>query len=113
MKALHEEVKHKLEQNNKKYKNSVDKSRRHKIFDVGDEVMVHFRKGRFLVGTDGKLNINKFGPCKVLKKFDNGNAYEVELPNDMDILPIFNILDLYEYHELDEEVSVPSDYPKK
>ena len=56
--------------------------------------------------------MKKFGPCKILKKFDSGNAYEVELPDDMDISPIFNIADLYKYHELEDEVFVPNDYPK-
>ena len=46
--------------------------------------------------------MKKFGPCKILKKFDSGNAYEVELPNDMDISPILNIADF-----------VHDDYPKK
>ena len=57
--------------------------------------------------------MKKFGPCKILKKFDSGNAYEVELLDDMDISPIFNVSDLYKYHELDDEVAVPDDYPKK
>ena len=55
----------------------------------------------------------KFGPCKILRKFDSGNAYEAELPNDMDISPIFNISDLYKYHELEDEVVVSDDHPKK
>ena len=57
--------------------------------------------------------MKKFGPCKILKKFDSGNAYKVELPHDMDISPIFNIADLYMYHESQDEVFVPNDYPKK
>ena len=57
--------------------------------------------------------MKKFGPCKILKKFDNGNAYDVELPNDMDISTIFNISDLYKYHESEDEVFVSHDYPKK
>ena len=55
----------------------------------------------------------KFGPCKILKKFDSGNAYEVELPDDMDIYFIFNISNLYKYHESKDEVFVSDDYPKK
>ena len=31
--------------------------------------------------------------------FDLGNAYEVELREDIDISPIFDIADLYEYHK--------------
>ena len=31
----------------------------------------------------------------------------------MDISPICNIVDLYKYHELDDEVVVLDDYPEK
>ena len=75
--------------------------------------MVHLKKGRFPVGTYSKMKMKFFGTCKILKKFDNGNAYEVELPDDMDISPIFNVVDLYKYHESDDEVVVPDDCPKK
>ena len=43
----------------------------------------------------GKLKMKKFGPCKILKKFDSGNAYEIELPDDMNISPILNIVYLF------------------
>ena len=53
--------------------------------------MVHLKKEIFLVDTYNKLKMKKFGPYKILKKHDLGNAYEVELPNGIHISPIFNI----------------------
>ena len=58
--------------------------------------------------------MRKFGPYKILRKFDSRNTYEVELPNDIDISPIFNFFVLHEYYESkDDEVSITDDYPKK
>ena len=72
---------------------------RYKEFWVGDEVMVHLRKKHFLVGTYNKLKIKKFGPCKVVKRHDSGNAYEVELPAELNISLVFNISNLIKYYE--------------
>ena len=81
--------------------------------EVGKEVMVHLKRGIFPFGTYSKLKMKKFGSYKILKKFDSGNSYEVELLDDINISPIFNVADLYKYHESDDEVIVPDDYPKK
>ena len=43
--------------------------------------------------------MKKFGPCKILKKHDSENAYEVQLPDGIHISPIFNIADLTKYHD--------------
>ena len=73
--------------------------RRYKEFQIGDEVMVHLRKEQFPVGTYNKMKMKKFGLCKIVKKHDFGNACEVELPTELNISPVFNILDLTEYYE--------------
>ena len=43
--------------------------------------------------------MKKFGSCKIVKKHDCKNVYEVEFPTELNILPVFNILDLIEYYE--------------
>ena len=95
MKALHEEIIMDLEDSNLKYKHNEDKQRRHRSFEIGDEVMINLNKNRFLVDTYSKVKMKNFGPCKIQRKFDSGNYFEVELPGDMDILPIFNIVDIF------------------
>ena len=61
--------------------------------------MVHLRKEHFPMGTYNKLKMKKFGPCKIVKRHDTGNAYEVVLLAELNISPLFNILILIEYFE--------------
>jgi len=42
--------------------------------------------------------MKNIGPCIILKKISN-NAYVLQLPAELDISPIFDVSDLYEYHE--------------
>ena len=60
--------------------------------------MVHLRKEHFLVGTYNKLK-KKFGLCKIVKRHDSRNAYEVDLPAELNISPVFNISYLISYYE--------------
>ena len=64
---------------------------------VGDEVVIHFRKEHVLLGTYNKLKMKKFGLCKIVKNHNSRNAYEVDLSTELNILLVFNILDLIEY----------------
>ena len=52
--------------------------------------MVHLRKEHFPVGTYNKLKMKKFRPCKIVKRYDSGNAYEVELDVELNISLVFN-----------------------
>ena len=51
------------------------------------------------MGTYIKLKMKKFGPCKILKKHDSRNAYELELLHGIHISPIFNVKNLTKYHD--------------
>ena len=62
MESLDKKVKLRLEQSNQKYKENADQSRRHHDFQVGDELMVHLKKGKFPARTYSKLRMKKFGP---------------------------------------------------
>ena len=61
--------------------------------------MVHLRKEHFPVDTYNKLKMKRFGPCKVVKRYDSRNAYEVELPTELNFSPIFNIENLTKFYE--------------
>ena len=50
------------------------------------------------------MKVKKIGPCKILRKF-SANAYEIELPDDISISPIFNVADLYPYKEDEAETN--------
>jgi hypothetical protein len=100
MQRLHDQVKRQLQDSNQKYKDIVDQKRREVQFEVGDEVLAHLRKERFPRGTYNKLKMKNIGPCKILRKFV-ANAYEIELPDNVGISPIFNVVDLYPYNRDD------------
>jgi hypothetical protein len=102
MQKLHSQIREQLQNSSQEYKRRVDQHRRELQFEVGDQVLAHLKKERFPRGTYNKLKMKKIGPCKILRKFD-ANAYEIELPDDVGISPIFNISDLYPYREDEQE----------
>ena len=61
--------------------------------------MAYPRKERLPKGQPTKLHMKKIGPFKLLHKYGT-NAYELELPPDLGISPIFNVCDLYAYKGL-------------
>ena len=60
--------------------------------------MTYLRKERFPKGTYNKLKLKNIGPCKNLRKFSS-NAYEIELPSNLEVSPIFNVLDISHYKD--------------
>jgi hypothetical protein len=54
------------------------------------------RKERFPRGMYSKLKMKNIGPCKVIRKF-GANPYGIELPDGVEISPIFNVAYLYPY----------------
>jgi hypothetical protein len=102
MKELHSQVKERLQNSSQEYKHRADQHRRQLQFEVGDLVLAHLRKERFSREAYNKLKMKKIGPCKVLRKFGD-NAYEIELPDGIEISPIFNVSDLYPYRDGEAE----------
>ena len=79
-----------------KYKSREDKTRRYLQYKVGDLVLSYLRKERLHKGYPTKLLMKKIGPLRILLKYGT-NAYEVELPLDIFISPIFNVCDFFPY----------------
>ena len=100
MQAIHEQVKQKLQDNYIKYKSITNLKRREVNFEVRDLVLAHLRRERFPKREYNRLKFKKIGPCKILRKF-YANAYGIELPPDIGISPIFNVVDLYRYEDRD------------
>ncbi|CAB4263778.1 unnamed protein product [Prunus armeniaca] len=95
---LHAEIIQRINNSNATYERDADVHRRLKEFSVGDFVMVQIKPERFPQGIAKKLQARSMGPFKVLKRLGS-NAYMLQLPPEMGIIPIFNIEDLVPYKE--------------
>ena len=67
-------------------------------------VWVHLRKDRFPPGKFGKLKPRVDGPFKIIEKIGE-NAYKLQLPDEYEISPMFNVKDLRAYHGEDLRAS--------
>lgn len=114
---VHDQVKSHLQQSIAKYKAHADKKKRYVQLSVGDLVWVHLKKERLPKGKYTKLMQRKVGPCQILKKYGQ-NAYEIQLPPDLGLSPIFNVCDLTLFKGSDNEgeepmqVAADNDIPK-
>ena len=86
---LQQEVHEILEQTTKKYKWRHYENRTPHNFQVGDKVWLHFQK-ESLQDPHKKLRPLHYGPYKIIKKV-GGNAFELNLPPFLGVLPVFNV----------------------
>ena len=70
--------------------------RRSKEFNAGEYVMVCIRLERIPKTFSKKLYARVMSPYSIIRKLES-NAYLLNLPNDMDISPVFNVKDLLSY----------------
>lgn len=95
---LHTEIRRRLTISNDNYKSAADNHRKLQEFSVGDKVLVRVRPKRFPHGTVKKLHARRTDPYRVLRRV-GPNAYELNIPRDHGINPVFNVEDLTLYHE--------------
>ena len=99
---LHDEIRRKISISNEEYKLAANVHRRSKEFNVSEYVMVHIRPERI----SKKLYARAMSPYSIIRKLGS-NAYLLDLPNDMDISPVFNVEDLLPYQGTFEPSTLP------
>ena len=104
---LHAEIRRKIYLINEEYKLVVDVHRSSKEFSVGEYVMVHICLERIPKMFSKKLYARAMGPYSIIRKM-RSNAYLLNLPNDIDISPVFNVEDLLPYRGTFEPSTLPS-----
>ena len=105
IKKLHEEVRLKIEKQNAIYVEQANIHHKYVEFEVGDLVWVHLRKDRFPPGKFGKLKPRVDGPFKIIEKIRE-NDYKLQLPDEYEISPMFNVKDFRAYHDKELRASL-------
>jgi len=90
---LHAEIRRKIALSNDSYKYSADMHRRAANFEVGDFVMARIQPERLPRNSLKKLHACAMGPYQIIRKL-GPNAYVLDLPDSLEISPIFNVEDL-------------------
>ena len=90
---LHVEIRRKSSLSNDEYKLVVDVHCKSKEFNVGEYVIVRIRSKRIPKTFSKKLYARAMDPYSIIRKVGS-NAYLLDLPNDMDISPIFNVFSM-------------------
>jgi hypothetical protein len=78
----------------------ADKRRREMRFEIGDEVLLSTAHLKLIDGSDrtAKFTYKYIGPFKI-KRVVNDNAYELDLPSQLQIHPVLNVSRLKAYHD--------------
>jgi hypothetical protein len=93
VRQLHEGVRLQIEKKNRLYDSKANKGRKLVVFQPGDWVWVHMRKGRFPNQQKSKLQPRGDGPFQVLERI-NDNAYKIDLSGEYGVSATFNVADL-------------------
>lgn len=99
IKQVHELVKETLKSTVEKYKVHADHKKRYVSFKIGDQVWAYLNKCGLPKGKYTKLQMRKIGSCHIIHKFGD-IAYEISLPPNLAISPIFNVCDLTPFRSI-------------
>ena len=90
-----------------KYAKCVEKKKHRKLleFEVEDVVWVHINTDRFMAWKFGRLKSMVDDPFNIIEKIGE-NVYNLELPENSDILPTANVKDLRSYQGEDFRASL-------
>ena len=104
---LHAEIRRKIFLSNEKYKLTANVHHRYKEFNVGEYVMIRIHPKRIPKTFSKKHYARAMGPYSIIRKLGS-NVYLLDLPNDMDISPVFNVEDLLPYRNTFKPSTLPS-----